>query len=369
MKHQERIALLQEIDLFRSFDVRELANLAETVEELYLPADAVLCTEGDPGQDMFILLEGALHIFKERRAITTLHPIDYIGEMAIIEEKPRSATVISSTPVKLLRITNAQFKQYLASQPRSLVSLMQTLSQRIRKDTEQLAQEYEKANILIHDMRNTMTVFLLLDLMAKDALSPEHDRYFTLLKKGRHDIAAMMDEALANAKRLHFPKQLDVNSLPALLSDLTTVLSRHPDLLDKRIVHEMTTPIPEFRFNRLDIGRVITNLVINAGQASPVGSTISITLSSHQGQAVVEVSDQGSGIAKAIQAKIFLPQFTSKENGSGLGLTSCKEIIETMHGGTVSVESEEGAGATFRFTLPLTQDDDKSCKPYVTNHP
>lgn len=354
MDGQERIALLKAIDLFRSFDDTELASFAETIEELDVPADTVLFTEGAPGQDMFILLKGALQVFKDKRAITTIHPVDYIGEMAIIEEKTRSATVISSTPVRLLRITSTQFNKYLASQPQSLVSLMQTLSQRIRKDTQQLAREYEKANILIHDMRNAMSAFLLLDLLANEPLPPEQRRYLALLQKGRFDVATMMDEALANAKRLRFPKRLTVGSLPALINDLALSLSCHPDLEDKRLTIETAPPIPDFPFNRLDIGRVITNLVINAGQASPAHGLIRITSTTLHQQAVVEVSDQGLGIANGIQDKIFLPHFTTKENGSGLGLASCKEIIEAGHGGTLTVQSQEGAGSTFRFTLPLT---------------
>lgn len=355
MDSQERVALLRGIDLFRFFDSEEITTLADSIEELDIPADTVLCTEGAPGQDMYILIQGALQILKGKRAITTIHPIDYIGEMAIIEEKPRSATVISSTPAKLLRITSEQFKHYLSSQPKSLVSMMQTLSQRIRKDTKQLALEYEKANILIHDMRNAMTAFLLLDLMAKTPLPPEMERYIALLQKGRRGIATMMDEALANAKRLQFRKQSEANSLPSLVNDLAASLACHPDLIDKQIDITNRQPLPDFVFNTIDIGRVITNLMINAGQASPGGSTIRITLAQHEDQAVVEVSDQGTGIAPALQDKIFLPQFTTKENGIGLGLASCKEIIETQHGGTLTVDSREGEGATFRFTLPLRQ--------------
>ena len=354
MDSQERIALLKEIDLFRSFDEAELASFAETIEELELPAHTVIFTEGTPGQDMFILLEGALQIFKNKRAITTIQPIDYIGEMAIIEEKNRSATVISSTPVRLLKITSAQFNKYLATQPQSLVSLMATLSRRIRQDTQQLAQEYEKANILIHDMRNAMTAFLLLDLMAGEPLSPEQKCFLTLLQKGRADIAAMMDEALANAKRLQFPKRLELNSLPALINDLAATFPCHPDLRDKELVIESPDPIPDFQFNRLDISRVITNLVINAGQASPAHGLILIKTGIVGKQAVVEISDQGIGIANSIRHKIFLPHFTTKESGSGLGLASCKEIIETRHGGTITVQSQEGAGSTFRFSLPMT---------------
>lgn len=354
MDSQERITLLREIDLFRGFELTELAGFAERLEELDCPAATILFTEGAPGQDMFILLAGALQIFKDKRLITTIHPVDYVGEMAIIEEKTRSATVICSTPVRLLRITSGQFNTYLASQPKSLVSLMKTLSQRIRKDTQQLAEEYEKANILIHDMRNAMSAFLLLDLMAADPLSDEHKLYLSLLQKGRRDVTAMMEEALANAKRLQFAKRLESNSLPTLLNDLAVTLPCHPDLHDKVIVMQSSGTLPDFAFNRQDIGRVISNLAINAGQASPANSTIAISLSMDQGQAVVEIADQGVGIAPAIQDKIFLAHFTTKEDGNGLGLASCKEIIEGGHGGKITLQSHEGPGATFRFTLPMT---------------
>lgn len=353
MNHQERITLLKEIDLFHSFDANELAIFADCIEEIDVSADTVLCSEGDQGQDMFILLEGTLKIFKDKRAITSIHAIDYIGEMAIIEEKPRSATVIASTPAKLLRITRSQFQKYLASQPPSLVSMMQSLSQRIRKDTLQLATEYEKANILIHDMRNAMSAFLLLELMASSPLDQDQKSYLDLMRKSRQDVASMMEEALANAKRQQFPKEQKIHSLPASLNALPVTLRCHPDLQDKIIEIRHLSPIPDFAFNRLDIDRVITNLVINAGQASEAQGRIQITSSLEQDHAVIEVTDHGTGIPKAIQSKIFTPQFSTKPDGIGLGLASCQAIINS-HGGTLTFESQEGSGTSFRFTLPIS---------------
>jgi len=354
MDIKERIDLLRQIDLFQSFDDSELRGFATAIEELEFPEETILFSEGTPGQDMFILLEGALQILKGKRAITTLRPVDYVGEMAIIEEKKRSATVICSTPVRLFRITSGQFKRYLSAQPQSLVALTKTLSQRIRNDTRQLAEEYEKANILIHDMRNAMTAFLLFDLMANAPLTAEQSHYLSLLQKSRRDLNTMMEEALANAKRLQFSKHLEQNSLPSLVKDLAATLARHPDLHSKPILIEQDAPIPDFPFNRVDIGRVLSNLVINAGQASPEQGTIRIRLDTRPGQAIVEVTDQGSGIAEGIRDQIFLPHFTTKANGCGLGLASSKEIIENRHGGTITVHSAEGAGTTFRLTLPLT---------------
>lgn len=353
MNHHQRTTLLKGIDLFNSFDTNELASFAEGLEEVKIAPGAVLCSEGEPGLDMFILLEGTLQIYKNKRAITTIQPVDYIGEMAIIEEKPRSATVIATTAARLLRITQAQFRKYLASQPPSLVAMMQTLSQRIRKDTRQLASEFEKANILIHDMRNTMSAFLLLDLMTSAPLTKDQSRYLDLMRKSRQDVSAMMAEALANAKNLQFPKGLEINSLSALLDAIPVTLRCHPDLHDKTILVLPISPVPDFAFNRVDINRVVTNLVINAGQASPAQGLIKITSTAEQGHAVVAIADHGTGIPQAIQSKIFTPQFSTKPNGNGLGLASCQEII-IRYGGSLTFESQEGVGSTFRFTLPLT---------------
>jgi len=355
MNHHQRITLLKEIDLFRSFDSTELDRLADALEELAVAPNTVLCSEGEPGMDMFILLDGALQVIKDSRTITTIHPVGYIGEMSIIDEMPRSATVVASTPATLLRIPRSHFQEYLASQPPSMVALIRTLSQRVREDTRQLAKEYEKANILIHDMRNAMTAFLLLDLMDKDSLPPEQRRYLELMSKSRADVTSMMEEALANAKRLHFHKGRQRNSLAAILDAIPATLLCHPDLHDKAIIVRHKSPVPDCHCSSLDIDRVVTNLVINAGQASHPQDEITITLACQAGEAVVEVIDQGTGIPQALQAKIFTPHFSTKPDGNGLGLASCREII-TRYGGTLTCQSEEGGGATFRFTLPLTRE-------------
>lgn len=354
MEKQERLKILRSIDLFRSFNDAELQNFAETITELQVEPDTILFEEGSVGRDMFILLEGSLQIYKENRTITTIRPVDYIGEMAIIEDKPRSATVISTVNSHLLKISPGQFDSFFSKQPASLVSMMKTLSNRIRHDTELLAAEFEKANILIHDMRNTVSAFLLLELMHDEPLSEEMQKYIHLMRKSRLDLTEMMEEALANAKRLRHSKHLTNNSLVLLIEELTdSEFSIHPDLCTKKLRSEIDRSMADFPFHRTDIRRVLTNLMINAGQASKDGDAITISLSQSDEHAIVSVTDRGCGIDRVILNKIFLPHFTTKKKGSGLGLASCKEIIETKHGGTLSVKTKKGTGTTFTFTLPF----------------
>jgi len=76
-------------------------------------------------------------------------------------------------------------------------------------------------------------------------------------------------------------------------------------------------------------------------------------VSKKNGQAEVQIEDQGCGIPEDLAEKIFEPHYTTKENGNGLGLSSCRQIIEERHGGTLTFRSSPGLGTTFIFTLPL----------------
>jgi signal transduction histidine kinase len=115
------------------------------------------------------------------------------------------------------------------------------------------------------------------------------------------------------------------------------------------------------------IAQVIRNLVLNAREAMPGGGTISIRLDNvvlappqppplPPGRYIrASVTDRGGGIPPEVLPKIFDPYFSTKQRGSqkgmGLGLTICRAIIQ-KHGGAISVDSKEGAGATFHFYLP-----------------
>ena len=107
--------------------------------------------------------------------------------------------------------------------------------------------------------------------------------------------------------------------------------------------------------NRTRIEQILVNLVTNAVDAIGVDGTVTVEVrASDDGKrAVVEVRDTGSGIAPDTFDKIFEPFFTTKpsDKGTGLGLPVVREIVES-YGGKIEVESELGAGATFRFDLP-----------------
>ena len=125
------------------------------------------------------------------------------------------------------------------------------------------------------------------------------------------------------------------------------------------VVVDLAPDLPTVMGDHDRLIQVVINLTSNAIKFTPDG-TITITAEPHEGGVMVSVADTGVGIAPEDQAKVF-EQFgqagdtlTDKPRGTGLGLPICREIVE-HHGGRLWLESEVGAGSTFRFTVPGTE--------------
>jgi PAS domain S-box-containing protein len=106
--------------------------------------------------------------------------------------------------------------------------------------------------------------------------------------------------------------------------------------------------------DELLLKQALSNVVINGVEAMPEGGTIHIALRKVYNRAEIEISDSGPGIPEYIRQKIFLPFYTTKEEGIGFGLALVQKII-VSHGGTIDVHSKEGEGASFVISLPAVE--------------
>jgi signal transduction histidine kinase len=114
--------------------------------------------------------------------------------------------------------------------------------------------------------------------------------------------------------------------------------------------------LPEIWIDPGQLEEVLVNLLVNACEAMPNGGSIVIReeermAESTGGVVIVQVSDDGPGIPQSVQDRLFQPFFSTKEEGTGLGLNIAARILEE-HGGRLTVESQEGEGTTFIITLP-----------------
>lgn len=116
------------------------------------------------------------------------------------------------------------------------------------------------------------------------------------------------------------------------------------------------------------VERVIENLVINALEAMPNGGSLKIIANQENGNAVISVADTGKGMTEEfVRERLFHPFATTKKKGIGLGLYSCRDIIE-QHGGRIDVASQVERGTEFKVVLPLQSEvvDTGELKPVVT---
>ena len=108
--------------------------------------------------------------------------------------------------------------------------------------------------------------------------------------------------------------------------------------------------------DKTHINRLFTNLIQNAMQAVPDYKTpqIIITEKIENDKVLLTIKDNGIGIPKAMQSKIYTPNFTTKTSGTGLGLAMCKGIVEQSHG-KIWFETSEDKGTSFFVELPISQ--------------
>ncbi|AYF89257.1 HAMP domain-containing protein [Pseudomonas sp. DY-1] len=117
---------------------------------------------------------------------------------------------------------------------------------------------------------------------------------------------------------------------------------------------ELHPPLPRMSLDRLQIERVLDNLVGNAIRHSPNGGHIRLQARRHGERVLLSVADDGEGVPYSQQSRIFEPfvQVGHRKGGAGLGLAMCKEIVQ-LHGGRIGLYSRPGHGAQFYMTLPM----------------
>jgi CRP/FNR family transcriptional regulator, cyclic AMP receptor protein len=112
-----KVEALERVPLFSRCTKRELARVAQLADEVDLPAGKTLTQEGARGREFFVLLEGTADVRRDTRLMPSLGPGDFFGEIALVTDVPRTATVSTSSPVHALVITDRAFRQLLRDSP------------------------------------------------------------------------------------------------------------------------------------------------------------------------------------------------------------------------------------------------------------
>lgn len=368
MDADQKTSLLKQTDLMYFFDASTLHQLAENCRELHLRENETLFKEGSLEIAMYIVLSGKIAISKGNKQITILESGQYLGEMSLIESKPRSASAKAIGDTILMEITEDQFNKYLASEPKALIAIMKTLSSRIRHDLEVMATDLRKLSIFTHDIKNCLTPLTLTELYLEDLLEKFEGTLSHHKKREGVEDLKKVHEVISGAKvslvtltnnSLNYSKKIKVDYIknktliPSLIQKTVEGISCHKYLKGKTVKQHLENDILKSVLNALDIERVLQNLIINAGHATPENGTIEVAVKTSGKDLLFSVIDKGCGIPEEIKPYLFKDAVTTKTDGNGFGLLSCKEIVEERHQGRFWYESIAGQGTTFHFTVPI----------------
>ncbi|MCK5250478.1 MAG: PAS domain-containing protein [Spirochaetaceae bacterium] len=151
------------------------------------------------------------------------------------------------------------------------------------------------------------------------------------------------------------PLPADIN---ALITELVQFLRYEMEDAHVRVLALLDKSIPSIPLDEGAMKRALLNLIKNAITAMPEGGELRLQTRRDGDNVLIEVSDTGVGIPEELHGKIFEPYFTTRDTGSGLGLTVVYKVVRE-HGGDLHMDSQPGRGTTFRISIPVPQSERK----------
>ena len=126
-----KVEALKRAPLFAGLSKKELTQLARVSEDLEIPAGQVLCKEGDTGREFFVIVEGETEISSGGERVAARGGGDFVGEIALLENTERTATVTAKTPLRVFVLTREDFRQLMRENPNVERKVMQALARRV----------------------------------------------------------------------------------------------------------------------------------------------------------------------------------------------------------------------------------------------
>ena len=218
--------------------------------------------------------------------------------------------------------------------------------------SERLAIIGQMAAMVAHDLRSPLSGIknALFYLRRNENLKDNEDvkKILGLVEENLENATKIINDLLDYSREIKLEKQ-NV-SLKNLLSGsiLETKVTSNV-----RVINSVDNSLEVF-IDENKMKRVFVNLFNNAVDAMPNGGTIEISSSLEKNKILVTIADTGKGMSLEHQSKLWIPLFTTKTKGIGLGLVICKRFVEA-HGGNISVRSEENKGTIFTIELPIIE--------------
>lgn len=387
---------------FPDLSDEELGTIAAVTRSRRYPAGHMLCHEGVCEETFYILAEGECAITQRiddqggERELRRVGKGSFVGEVALIQNGPRSASACTTRATRVLEIDKGDFVQLLSRSPHMALSIMRVTLERMRQNDQAAVDDLRRTNqtlqlldrnkldfiqVAAHELRTPITVMKgsLSVLRADNAVSgnPALLRILDSLAKGTerlHEIVnTMLDVTRIDSDKLRIaPVPVPVRSL---LNDIVNRVKRDLSERDLTLTTEYAADLPLIHADQTLIQKAVYQVLLNAVKYTPDGGVITVRthgvmLDTGEPGIEIIVADTGIGLAPEHQRLIFEKFYqvgsvalhssgktTFKGGGPGLGLAIARGVVRA-HGGRIWVESpgcDEQAlpGSTFYLQLPL----------------
>jgi len=235
-----------------------------------------------------------------------------------------------------------------------LTQLVETRTAQLA-EAQRLAAIGETTTMVGHDLRNplqamSIAVYLMERLIESENAGDKKEA--AELLRLLDDNVRYMDKIVSDLQ--DYARPISADLVMTKLSELVREVVANVKIPENvQVAMDIDGESPNLRLDTALFTRVLTNLILNAVQAMPIGGKLTIVGRVAE-RITMKVQDTGVGIAPENLPKIFDPFFTTKARGQGLGLSVCKRLIEAQ-GGTINVTSEVGKGSVFEFEIPASE--------------
>lgn len=351
------------------------------------PTETVLCHENALETIFYMILEGDVEVTKvvnqtEARVLKTLRAGDFFGEMALIHNAPRAATVTTKSDVVVLELNKENFDRVLHDSSSVAMAMVKEISERLRQNDEmaiedlrmranELAQAYQKLaeqdltrreflTNVAHELRTPlMAASGYLEILQKGSLQGNqlNEAMETVSRNVGHIVALVNDILFLQEIELVLPDFQPVN-MNEIAQDIVKKYEKKATEhgIHLKVRNEQNTA--DVHGDSKSLERALTALVDNAIKFSPRGGEVEINFEKQKDRLAVSVEDHGIGIATDQLSRIFDRFYHLEKSGDdlfggiGIGLAITRQVIEQHHG-KLNVESKQGKGSKFTMLLPI----------------
>lgn len=380
---------LRHVSFFQALNDQDIREIMKYCREDELNPGQVIFNEGDKADRFYIIMAGEVEVWKDYDSpyadLLAVHGEGKLfGEMALVDDLPRSATVVTRSRTRVLYINEEEFQRLLKESSQVALAIIRSLSAMVRKSNQtfvedlrernrQLQKAYDElqaaqnellrnerlttmgkfSSMILHDIRNPISVIKAYADMLKTNRDIEGKtlKYIENISFETQRLNQLANELL-DYSRGEIRLDMGLVDVSEFLQEVKDYASRRMTSKSIKIVCKDNSG-DQIIFDRQRMFRVFANLLENARKAMGHSGTCTIS-AEQQGELLrLEVRDDGVGMSEEVLNHIYEPFYSSSpDGGTGLGMAIVKSVVDAHHG-SVEIESTEGRGTSVCLFLPL----------------